>query len=356
MSGFDDNPFADPFADPSIQQAVNPPPPAGLEDYDPFSSTTTKPQSNNQPATLPTTAPPPAAQATPPPAYTATAAQQQQASAAEFQVLKKRQEELEQKAQELSRREEQLRNTANQQGGSPTNNWPPLPSYCPVGPCFYQDINVDIPLEFQRVVRLLYYLWMFHVLMLLLNMLGGLAIFVGGGAGETFGLSLLYLGLFSPVSYLCWFRPVYKAFRNDSSFNFMVFFFIFFFQVMVSVASAIGIPSMGSCGFITAVSQLKEGSTIGDHLLSVLLLLLASSWTALALVEAFALVQVHRIYRSTGASFAKAQAEFAQGVMSNQHVQSATASAATSVVRGQFAAATTPTPTSNSAASSDPRF
>uniref|UniRef100_A0A6A7FPY4 Secretory carrier-associated membrane protein n=1 Tax=Hirondellea gigas TaxID=1518452 RepID=A0A6A7FPY4_9CRUS len=352
MSGFDDNPFADPFADPSIQQAVNPPPPAGLEDYDPFSSTTTKPQSNNQPATLPTTAPPPAAQATPPPAYTATAAQQQQASAAEFQVLKKRQEELEQKAQELSRREEQLRNTANQQGGSPTNNWPPLPSYCPVGPCFYQDINVDIPLEFQRVVRLLYYLWMFHVLMLLLNMLGGLAIFVGGGAGETFGLSLLYLGLFSPVSYLCWFRPVYKAFRNDSSFNFMVFFFIFFFQVMVSVASAIGIPSMGSCGWISVGRAFSSGS-IG---LGVFLLLVAMTSTADAAAMAVLLIWVHRIYRSTGASFAKAQAEFAQGVMSNQHVQSATASAATSVVRGQFAAATTPTPTSNSAASSDPRF
>ena len=27
-------------------------------------------------------------------------------------------------------------------------------------PCFYHDISVDIPLEFQKVVRTVYYLWL----------------------------------------------------------------------------------------------------------------------------------------------------------------------------------------------------
>ncbi|KAK7082474.1 Secretory carrier-associated membrane protein 2 [Halocaridina rubra] len=126
------------------------------------------------------------------------------------------------------------------------DNWPPLPAAFPIGPCFYQDINVDIPLEFQKIVRMLYYLWMFHALMLLLNILGGLGLFIAFGNGVTFGLAILYFVIFTPFSYICWFRPIYKAFRSDSSFNFMVFFFVFFCQLVVSIVNAIGIPSMGT--------------------------------------------------------------------------------------------------------------
>lgn len=40
------------------------------------------------------------------------------------------------------------------------NNWPPLPERFPVAPCFYHDITVDIPVEFQKTVKIMYYLWM----------------------------------------------------------------------------------------------------------------------------------------------------------------------------------------------------
>ena len=97
---------------------------------------------------------------------------------------------------------------------------------------FCQDINVDIPVEFQEMVKRLYYLWLFHSLLMLANLLGGICfLFSGMDKGSMFGLGLVYGAFFIPLSFLCWFRPAYKAFRNDSSFNFMLFFFIFFCQV-----------------------------------------------------------------------------------------------------------------------------
>lgn len=51
-------------------------------------------------------------------------------------------------------------------------------------------------------------------------------------------------------------------------------------------------------------------------------------------------IQVHALYRTTGASFEKAQQEFATGVMSNKTVQTAAANAAanaaSNAARGAF--------------------
>ncbi|KAF3821782.1 hypothetical protein GH733_009824, partial [Mirounga leonina] len=83
------------------------------------------------------------------PAYTQIAKEHALAQA----ELLKRQEELERKAAELDRREREMQNLS-QHGRK--NNWPPLPGNFPVGPCFYQDFSVDIPVEFQKTVHGLY--------------------------------------------------------------------------------------------------------------------------------------------------------------------------------------------------------
>lgn len=75
------------------------------------------------------------------------------------------QQELERKAAELKRREEDLERRAAAGGLGPQPNWPPLPSWIPWKPCFYHDINVEIAPEFQTVVGLGYKLWIGTLLM-----------------------------------------------------------------------------------------------------------------------------------------------------------------------------------------------
>lgn len=352
MSGFDENPFGEPtepFADPAVQQVTSNinNVQRGLEDYNPFADqadqrlpqtrgATNPPQYQNvptmqvaQPAMMQSNLEPA------PPPYTKSAQQQiqqpqmNQISTAEYQ---RRQEELDRKAAELARREEELKNAPY---NARRNNWPPLPEKCCFQPCFYQDINVDIPLEFQKIVRYLYYLWMFHALVLLLNVLGGLIlIFYPASEFTTFGLGLIYLILFTPFSFLCWYRPAYKAFRSDSSFNFMVFFFVFFFQFIVSVIQAIGITGSGTCGILRAIKVFDHSAS--GVAIGIIILIIAFGFIAAACMDLLLLSKIHRIYRSTGASFAKAQQEFTSEFLRNEHVQSAASNAAAATVRAQM--------------------
>ena len=89
---------------------------------------------------------------------------------------------------------------------------------------------------------------MIYVLALFVNVLGNMTVWitvsqmnststdsgtvhnVSENAAKNFGLSIIWLVIFSPCS-MCWYIPAYKAFKTDSSFNFFIFFFIFFFQV-----------------------------------------------------------------------------------------------------------------------------
>lgn len=346
MSGFDSNPFADPhatspFADPAVTQVTSQTQQAqsglGLEDYNPFAEQAQRPRPVPQtrgavsPPAVEPSRQPAMMQAVSelPPAYSPNrgVAPQQTTSSTSISTaeLQKRQEELERKAAELQAREEALRNSNY---SARANNWPPLPEKCCVAPCFYQDISVDIPLEFQKIVRTMYYLWMFYVVVLLLNFIGGIALLIKDGEASLFGFSVLYVILFVPLSFLCWFRPLYKAFRTDSSFNFMVFFFVFFVQLILSVICAVGVGATGACGFVVAIQQYSKNVPMG-----IFLTIVAAAHAVNAAAAAIMLLRVHRIYRSTGASFAKAQQEFASGVLRNEHVQGAAANAAAGAAR-----------------------
>lgn len=331
MSAFDTNPFADPvdvnpFQDPSVTQLTNPPQ-GGLSEFNPFSETPrlTNAAGTTVPATQPTG---PSQPAVLQPSMEPTP--QAVASAAQAGLLQQ-QEELERKAAELDRKERELQNAAANLHVRP-NNWPPLPAGCPIKPCFYQDFSAEIPADYQRTCKMLYYLWMLHSVTLLLNLLACLAWFYAKDyRGVDFGLSILWFVLFTPCAFICWYRPIYKAFRSDNSFSFFVFFFVFFCQIAIYIIQLVGIPGWGNSGWIASMSTLKSDVSVA---VSVIMMVVAGFFTLCAVLSLFLLKRVHSLYRRTGASFQQAQEEFSQGIFSSRTFRNTAASAARGAFQG----------------------
>ncbi|XP_065060081.1 secretory carrier-associated membrane protein 1-like [Rhopilema esculentum] len=339
MADEDANPFAspsevNPFADPSVKSATGGPS-KNLGDYNPFAEQASRPQTTTaqtppastaayiQPATIEPT------KAEAPPSYTPYSIQSQ----SDQEAIRRRQEELERKDAELTKKENELR--VLQQQVIRENNFPPLPKkFCP-NPCFYHDISVDIPIEFQKTCRMVFYVWQLYSFALLYNCICSLALLIVGGdnGAETFGVSLLYLVLFVPCSFIFWYRALYKAFKNDSSFNYMLFFFVFFFQILCSILYALGIPAFGTCGWINA-GKTFDKSNKG---IAAMMFVSGALFTVLAILKIILLKKIHSIYRTTGASLEKAQGEFARGVMTNKDVQNAAAEAAKTGIQAQAA-------------------
>ncbi|CAH8497830.1 unnamed protein product [Schistosoma turkestanicum] len=302
-----ENPFADPVAKLAPTNSHDNPPISRvdtdvLDKYNPFEASGDTKQGSHT------------ANSVPPYPYTAT--QAQKITTAE---LERRQRELDAKAAELARKEEEQRTREEQNRsasqGIAAKNWPPLPSFFPCNPCFYQNIETEIVPEYKNVVKFGYYLWMSYACLLFVNLFTAMIYFAGTSqyyGGSLFGVAILVFIVCIPSSYVCWFRPLYKAFRSNSSINFFIFFIVFGIQVLVMIIQSIGILNWGSCGWITGLAVVKSSPVIG-----VITLLVACLFTAVTGVSAWYLMHVHRIYRNTGASFGKAKEEFAHGVVSD---------------------------------------
>lgn len=126
------------------------------------------------------------------------------------------------------------------------------------------------------------------VLVLFINMLGNLVLVINADDYLSgFLSSIVSIFIFTPVAFLCWFRPLYKAFKNDSSINFMIFFFVFFCQLVVSICWAVGLTS-GSCGLLTLTKNLDKGAFVTFFLVFVCFALFLYAFASfLMLIQVF---------------------------------------------------------------------
>ncbi|KFQ85468.1 Secretory carrier-associated membrane protein 2, partial [Phoenicopterus ruber ruber] len=312
-----------PFQDPSVTQLTNTSQ-SGLDEFNPFSESS---QLTNAARTTP--APQPSGHSQPAVLQTSVEPTPQAVAAAAQAGLLQQQAELERKAAELEKKERELQSNAASINPR-QNNWPPLPRKCPIKPCFYQDFSADIPADYQRICKMLYYLWMLHSITLFLNLLACLAWFtVQTERGVDFGLSILWFILFTPCAFLCWYRPIYKAFRQVPSFSFFVFFFIFFCQIAIYIIQAApsGPALQVSVTGEVDVREHGEGGFWSDT---------CRFACSFFFSPPLSVSQVHSLYRRTGASFQRAQEEFSQGILTNRGFQNAAAGAASSAAQSAF--------------------
>lgn len=112
----------------------------------------------------------------------------------------------------------------------------------------YGFVSFSLSLSLNGSLTLLVFASSVYIIVLIVNTIGCMGAMIENVANGTgmFTFALVTVFIFTPLSYVCWFRPLYKAFRDDSSFNFMLFFFVFFCQIVLSAVWALGIPGVGA--------------------------------------------------------------------------------------------------------------
>ncbi|GAA6051827.1 hypothetical protein JCM3770_005485, partial [Rhodotorula araucariae] len=163
-------------------------------------------------------------------------------------------DELQRRERELAARESAL--TAKQEHirKHGRNNWPPGP-----WPLLFHSIQDEIPEAHQATVLTLYRIWMFFVVVLAVNLVGGVLLTISGSSNGDLGAGIMYLPVLSVLSFLLWYRPVYNAFAKEYSFFYYIFFLFGGFHIAFCIYMFIGIPSSGSAGLINLISRFAGG-------------------------------------------------------------------------------------------------
>uniref|UniRef100_A0A1J3H792 Secretory carrier-associated membrane protein n=1 Tax=Noccaea caerulescens TaxID=107243 RepID=A0A1J3H792_NOCCA len=152
----------------------------------------------------------------------------------------KKQRELSDREAELRRREMDIkrREDAIAKSGVKINdkNWPPF------FPIIHHDIANEIPVHAQKLQYLAFASWLGIVLCLVFNVIAVTVCWIKGGGVKIFFLATIYALLGCPISYVLWYRPLYRAMRTDSAFRFGWFFFFYLIHIGFCIFAAIAPP------------------------------------------------------------------------------------------------------------------
>ncbi|XP_071919289.1 secretory carrier-associated membrane protein 4-like isoform X1 [Coffea arabica] len=179
------------------------------------------------------------------------------------QDSKKKQKELADWEADIKRRERDIkrREDAVASAGVPADdrNWPPF------FPIIHHDIANEIPVHAQRLQYLAFASWLGIVLCLVFNVIAVTVCWIRGGGVKIFFLSIIYALLGCPLSYVLWYRPLYRAMRTDSAFKFGWFFLCYLIHIGFCILAAIAPPIVFHGRSLTGI--LAAIDVFSDHVL-----------------------------------------------------------------------------------------
>ncbi|KAJ8633881.1 hypothetical protein MRB53_027217 [Persea americana] len=178
---------------------------------------------------------------------------------------RKKEKELASWEADLKRREKDIkrREDAVSRAGVPANdkNWPPF------FPIIHHDIANEIPAHAQRLQYLAFASWLGIVLCLVWNIVAITVCWIKGGGVKIFFLAAIYALLGCPLSYVLWYRPLYRAVRTDSALNFGWFFLLYLFHIGFCIFAAIAPPIIfhgkSLTGILAAIDVFSDHVFVG---------------------------------------------------------------------------------------------
>lgn len=183
----------------------------------------------------------------------------------------------------------------------------------------------DIEASHRALVRQLYGAWWLTIASLTMNLVGTLCILIAGINGQDFGIAVMYFFVITVLSFFLWYRPVYTAFRRDSSFYFWLYFFFGGWHVLFCLYMWLGFETTGGAGIINAV-LLFNNDKQAEGIVCIVSMLF---WFATAVMNAILFYKVYRHYRSKGHSFQEARNQATTAAVQSDVVRSAGAAAGT---------------------------
>ncbi|KAK8618376.1 hypothetical protein V6N13_132369 [Hibiscus sabdariffa] len=182
-----------------------------------------------------------------------------------YQDLKKKEKELQAKEAELRRWEQEVkrREEAAARAGIvlEEKNWPPF------FPIIHHDIANEIPVHLQRLQYVAFSSFLGLVLCLLWNIIAVTTAWIKGEGARIWFLAIIYFTAGVPGAYVLWYRPLYRAFRNESALTFGWFFLFYLlhigFCIFAAVAPPIVFRGKSLTGILPAVDLISGNALVG---------------------------------------------------------------------------------------------